>query len=572
MGLLEEQPQRMAREKRQLEALVRDEGWLTLGGWALSANGDLELSFSLKSLPPAFDGVLVYPPFFPEVPAFIRPQRRAEAWSAHQYGGTGVLCLERGADNWDTRVTGVDLVRSANKLLWSEAIQAVMPHIQPVPSRHQLTLGQELRGENRRFLLTAGFFERLAGATPCSAWPMEVRTTKVGECSVTCPTAVGENTPQPLSGAPVLSGAERSDGWVFSVSTQPAKPMKLAELVAVADAAGRGAADLHGKTIVVLGPPEQFRAYEVLAAGSLTALKVIDVRPDEAARLPVEYIKLASLRVAVIGLGSLGGKIAVSLARSGARKFTLIDADVLLPQNLVRNDLDWRSVGFAKVEAVAERIHAVAPDAEVLPLSFEVAGQENSLVAARLADVIANCDLVVDATASSDAFLLLAAICKRAGVPLVWGEVFAGGFGALMARSRPGLDADPLRIRSHILGVMSGMQPVPRLEAGRYALDVGGQVMVAGDADVSHLAAALTAFAIDAVCGPSPSEYPVAAYILGFKRYWEFKAPFDTIPIECPGPIADAPAVTLTEEESSALAELSNAVQRSAGAAGNGSS
>ena len=35
---------------------------------------------------------------------------------------------------------------------------------------------------------------------------------------------------------------------------------------------------------------------------------------------------------------------------------------------------------------------------------------------------------------------------------MVWGEAFAGGFGALIARSRPGLDADPLRIRSYIVG------------------------------------------------------------------------------------------------------------------------
>ena len=116
------------------------------------------------------------------------------------------------------------------------------------------------------------------------------------------------------------------------------------------------------------------------------------------------------------------------------------------------------------------------------------------------------------------------------------------------------------------------MQPVPRLEADRYALDADGQVMVAGDAEVSYLSAAMTAFAIDAIQGPGASAYPVSAYLLGFRRFWEFTAPFDTRPIECPGPSAENAGGSLTEDEGAALAELTQGVQRSAGAASDGSS
>ena len=41
----------------------------------------------------------------------------------------------------------------------------------------------------------------------------------------------------------------------------------------------------------------------------------------------------------------MGSKLAASLARSGVRRFVLVEEDVLLPENLVRNDLDWRDVG-----------------------------------------------------------------------------------------------------------------------------------------------------------------------------------------------------------------------------------
>lgn len=573
MSLLDDQPQRMAREKRQLEALARGESWFCMQEWGATAVGDLEVRFTLKLLNGTFDGVLAYPRFFPDVPAFIRPLRKGESWSGHQYLGSGVLCLERGPDNWDPSVTGVDLVRSANKLLWSEALHILLPDAVPAPSRHHLTPGQSVRGEPRRFLLTSEFSEYVAAGAPGSLWQLETATTRLGDAEVTLPTAVGAEPLQRLTYAPAVAGAEPGRGWAIAVQELPrTKVATLADLAALAGGAGKLPDDLHNKTVVVCSASQFIRAFALSASGGLSELAVIDASAVDASRLPADYAKLGAMTIAVVGLGSLGSKIAVSLARSGARKFALLDADVLLPQNLVRNDLDWRDVGFAKVEATAERMRHVAPGADVLALSLEVAGQENPHATARLAELIGTCDLVVDATANPDTFVMLAALCKRAGVALVWGEVFAGGFGALMARSRPGLDADPLSIRAHVFGTMGTMQPAPRVEARRYALDVAGRVLVAGDAEVSHLAAAMTAFAVDAVCSRDASEYPVAAYLLGFKKFWEFKAPFDTIPIECPGASEAAPAHALSEDEVSALGELVKAVQGGAGAAGNSSS
>jgi len=67
--------------------------------------------------------------------------------------------------------------------------------------------------------------------------------------------------------------------------------------------------------------------------------------PDDGDRRPAARAALSSKRVAVVGCGSAGSKIAASLARSGVRAFTLVDEDVFFPGNLVRNELDWRAVG-----------------------------------------------------------------------------------------------------------------------------------------------------------------------------------------------------------------------------------
>ena len=56
-------------------------------------------------------------------------------------------------------------------------------------------------------------------------------------------------------------------------------------------------------------------------------------------RLSEEAQRLANVRVGIVGLGSMGSKIAVSLARSGVRRFLLVDDDYLAPGNMVRRSV-----------------------------------------------------------------------------------------------------------------------------------------------------------------------------------------------------------------------------------------
>ena len=71
---------------------------------------------------------------------------------SHQFGYGGELCLEWGPDNWHDEITGADILRSAHKLLITEnpKDEEASPII--APSRHSLTLGQELRITSCRFL------------------------------------------------------------------------------------------------------------------------------------------------------------------------------------------------------------------------------------------------------------------------------------------------------------------------------------------------------------------------------------------------------------------------------------
>lgn len=76
--------------------------------------------------------------------------------------------------------------------------------------------------------------------------------------------------------------------------------------------------------------------------------------------------RLKASRVAVFGIGGVGGHAAEALARSGVGALDLIDHDTVSPSNLNRQIVALRStVGRKKVEVMAERIADINPNVNV---------------------------------------------------------------------------------------------------------------------------------------------------------------------------------------------------------------
>lgn len=76
--------------------------------------------------------------------------------------------------------------------------------------------------------------------------------------------------------------------------------------------------------------------------------------------------KLKNARVAVFGIGGVGGHAAEALARSGIGKIDLFDADVVSVSNLNRQIVALHStVGQSKVGVMKDRILDINPDCEV---------------------------------------------------------------------------------------------------------------------------------------------------------------------------------------------------------------
>jgi bacteriocin biosynthesis cyclodehydratase domain-containing protein len=134
------------------------------------------------------------------------------------------------------------------------------------------------------------------------------------------------------------------------------------------------------------------------------------VTPSECQR------RLRESRVAVLGVGGLGGRVALELASIGIGELWLIDGDRVELSNLNRQiQYTEAEIGRLKVEAIAARLSAFNSSLRVRATARRVESQ------AELAEFIAGADLVVDAAdwPAHDIERWCNAACFEAGIPYI---------------------------------------------------------------------------------------------------------------------------------------------------------
>ena len=123
---------------------------------------------------------------------------------------------------------------------------------------------------------------------------------------------------------------------------------------------------------------------------------------------------LKDSRVAVFGVGGVGGYVAEALARSGVGAFDLIDRDRVSITNLNRQIIaTMKTIGMDKTEAMAARIRDINPEAEVT--------QHKCFYLPETADMFdfSQYDYVVDAVDTVTAKIEIILQAQRAGVPVI---------------------------------------------------------------------------------------------------------------------------------------------------------
>jgi len=567
-----ENPERARQEREAIAGLAGTIGWLTLRDWRVDTSACLVLDADISVGERTYPVILRYPNHFPHTPALVLPRGTAERWSSHQYGAGGELCLEYGPDNWRPEITGADMLQSAYRLLAGE--HPAPQQAGQVPSRHETSLGQDLRGTLRRLLVTRALQVQVDTIPENMSW-QGVTFCMFKDKSFVYTTKSLDRGPGGIWTAPdvpvdVLSedGIERpivfvrwpADAVLPSIENRPAF---------FADLRARNP-EIPDLNYVVIVRGDRLNAYFLWEDGEL-ALPVAIIPPQEAAtRLDADHAALAERRVAIVGCGSLGSKLAAMLARSGVGKFVLVDDDIMLPENLVRHDLDWREMGTHKASGVRRRIALIRPSASVDGREYRLGGQHSGGSIESLLETIAGCDLIIDATADPHVFNYLCAAAGFGKKPMIWAQVFGGGIGGMIARHRPTLEPDPATMRAQIEQWCQDKGKPIEHATTNYETGGSGLPLIADDADVAVIAGHAARLCIDTLIRRQPSAFPYAIYMIGMREGWNFDQPFETHPINVGGPLAEtgAPAdPELAQAEALRLIELMKKMKNEAAAA-----
>jgi molybdopterin-synthase adenylyltransferase len=140
--------------------------------------------------------------------------------------------------------------------------------------------------------------------------------------------------------------------------------------------------------------------------------------------------KLLKARIALVGLGALGGPAALYLAAAGVGHLILIDDDVVSLSNLQRQVLfAARDIGAPKVDAGRDALLAINPGLAITRL-------QERLTAANAARLLEGADLVIDGSDSFATRFDVNAACHALGLMVISGAV--GRWSAQVATFKSG--------------------------------------------------------------------------------------------------------------------------------------
>ena len=124
--------------------------------------------------------------------------------------------------------------------------------------------------------------------------------------------------------------------------------------------------------------------------------------------------RLSNAKVAVFGIGGVGGYVVEALARSGVGSFVLVDDDKVCLTNLNRQIIATRStIGKYKVDVMKERILDINPKVEVnVHKCFYLPATKDEFDFSQYS-------YVVDAVDTVTAKIQLVMEAKEAGVPII---------------------------------------------------------------------------------------------------------------------------------------------------------
>lgn len=209
-----------------------------------------------------------------------------------------------------------------------------------------------------------------------------------------------------------------------------------------------------------------------------------------ALRAGPDVAALEDKRIVVFGCGAVGSNIACRAAEAGVKRLRLVDGKRLRPGHIVRHAASYRA-GISKVRATSLQIACDAPWCDVEEVL------EEPWAARRIEALIADADLVIEATGMGTFAELVSRVAADAETAMMSAALYRGGSVGRVRRQIPAVDvalAERTDESAYPL-IPPGGEPV-LIETGCSAL-----VNNASPVAVAAIAASTAEMAIDLLSG-----------------------------------------------------------------------
>ena len=517
---------RLGIEKRAVEAIADRVHWFSLDRWTHD-HGRLSAVGTITAHHHPYPIRLIYPDQFPLVPAWVEPQEDVR-WSNHQYGKS-TLCLELRPDNWTPSATGAEVLKSAFSLLETE--DPLGKGGQSAPSDHQTAEAQFFGEFNLPAFIGEGCLERLRSGSS-----EDVVALRWMRSESTLPVYIHDAVDRLASHRPPDEDVEESLMQRPLYISSHTGPKAAVDRASIVEAGGwdekmrEEIRSVGSAEIIFLGgsSPEIFCTFH-----EKTHRRGVYTLPEEAGVRSGASSRREGRQVSIVGVGSVGSKIAESLTRAGVQRLKLIDGDIMMPGNIERHALDWRDVGSRKLHSLKRRLLSIRPGSQVETIQDNLNWQRSSRTHAWQVEALAEADLIVDATGDPASALFLGAIAEANGCAFVSVEVFEGGIGGLIALTLSTRDPPFAEGRARFLNWcnQNDVDP-PEPGPGNYeAISGDGLPVVADDASVSIVSGHAARVVLDTLDDDPP--VPECSWLLvGLTKAWLFEGQGHTIRLD----------------------------------------
>ncbi len=242
---------------------------------------------------------------------------------------------------------------------------------------------------------------------------------------------------------------------------------------------------------------------------SISCLHVHGLRPKELQlrNTSVTSEQLAEKKVALIGLGALGGRVAELLAQAGVGAFRLNDNDVMRTGNVVRHIGGVSDFGSRKNLIIANRLKDVNPNVDV-----ELWSDSASSSLTDLAEFIEDADVLVCTTADENLESAINQIALLKRCVVVYGRAMRSGSVGRVFLVRPEKDACKACLGAYALERGEYSEDAPKwLHVSERPEDVllhecGRPVIPASAIDLSFISSLIARKVLDVLEGKSDVE------------------------------------------------------------------